>query len=348
MSFAEGSRSLSPSKPVEVAQATEAEPLLTPAQRASARSYNLRAHAISMLVRIRNFLIKYERLDAAEIDSGQRINQSPDEIVDDAFLEAVAAYQVFKELGSPDGKIGPNTFSAFEENGLGYSLTGGSHASGRHIVPKNAPEAQVYDYFRDIILNQGGIFAETAGHVNIVGVRGGQQDGDGIEHVENTHNRWNDSVVVLSLDAEGNKSVQIFEGTTDPGVSRAGVATIAEGTHAMEYGYHAPSSGAYDALNPAYDGYVPVFRDGQSYLGQGRGAGQWLNLHTTHGYENGLANGPGAYSEGCTVINGEKEFRRFMGSMRSATKTHGQSVIYFTVISAGRMGTMEVVSQETQ
>ena len=323
---------------------------------AAAVQYNLRAHAISMLVRIRAFLIEKGFMSAAAVDQGEKVDVTPEQIVDKAFLEGVAYYQGNRKLGSPDGKIGPGTFGAFEEDGFKYTLDGedvarSANAGGgrREIIPKNAAPDKMYDYFRDVILQNSGIFSTDAGHMNIVGIRGGKLSDGAVEQVVNEFNKWNDTVAVLWLGKGGEKNVQLFEGTTDPGRRTSshhiGVATIPEGTHSMEYGWHNPSSGSYRALNPANDGHVPVFRNGESYLGQGTGNGTWLNMHTTHGYDQGNLGGPGGYSLGCTVINGQDQYESFINQMGSASEKEGQDIIYYTVISAGRLDAMVVKSQ---
>ena len=68
-------------------------------------------------------------------------------------------------------------------------------------------------------------------------------------------------------------------------------------------------------------------------------------MHTTHGYNQGALPGPGGYSEGCAVVKGQDQFARFIGRMKAASQ-RGQSNFFFTVISAGRLGTMQVESQQ--
>ena len=349
MSYEAGRAALSPEVAVIPATASD-NTQLSARQVQNAIQYNLRGHAINMLVQIRNFLIKNGWLSPSAADKGERVNQEPTSIVNADFVQAVAAYQAFKKQANPDGKLGARTFQLFQEQGLGYSLQGGAHAPNRTVIPKDAPDDQVYDYFRGVILSQGGIFMERPGHVNVVGIRGGQLSrAGGIRHVPNTFNQWNDTLVVLSVDAQGNKSVDRYEGTTDPGVARNGVATFPEGTHTMELGYHAPRSGSYTALNPRHNGQVPVFRRNQGFhLGAGARGGQWLNVHTTHGYNRGALPGPGGYSEGCAVINGNDQYQHFIGDMKTATNRHGQRNIFFTLLSAGRLGTLEIDSQENR
>ena len=345
--YNEGVAALSPM----IAQAApnrESKGLINANQAAAAIRYNIQAHSISILSQTRKFLIKNGWVKGNSADEKERLNQRPTSIVNEDFVQGVAAYQKFKEIKSIDGKMSPETFQLFQKQGLGYSLQGGAHKPGRNVVPKGAPEDQVYDYFRAAILEQGGIFTDRPGHVNVIGIRGGKlTGGDGIEHVSNEFNQWNDTLVVLQVDSNGVKKIDMYEGTTDPGVLKNGVATIPEGTFNMELGYHAPRSGNYPALNPQNQGYQPVFRRNQGFhQGSSSGAGQWLNIHTTHGYNKGALAGPGGYSEGCTVINGQDAYNSFIQDMKKATYSHKQKDIYYTVISAGRLGTLQIKTQE--
>ena len=296
-----------------------------------------------MLARIRSFLIEGRFMSAGPFDGKARVDLSPEDVVNRSFIEGVAYFQGNKEQGYPDGMIGQGTFALLKEYGFEYTLEGGEHTPGRGIVSRNAPPEKIYDYFRDMILDQGGIFSTIPEHVNLVGIRGGKLEDDSIKHVENTFNKWNDTLVVLSVNADGKKEVQLYEGTTDPGVARKGVATLPEGTHSMSYGWHNASS-SYRALNPAHEGQVPVFRDGNSYLGQGSGSGSWLNMHTTHGYDQGALAGPGGYSLGCAVINGQDQYESFISKMAQANGK-GQEIIYYTLVSASRLDSLEIKHQ---
>jgi hypothetical protein len=349
-------------------QAALAGPLLGPEQVATAKAHNLKSHSVSMLSSLRRALIDAGVLTPAPVDSEDRVDVWPGLLADDSFVQAVAAYQQLNGLGRPDGKVVGRTFDHFQGMGLTYRIAGGNlpsktkDANGkdvpRSIIPLGASDAAVYDYFRQVVLDQGGIWNDKAGYVNIVGVRGGQLGADSrsITATDNAFNQWNDTLLVLSVDAQGTKRVQYYAGTTDPGVRRAGVATLPEGTHAMEKGTPSPASGAYAALNPAYDATVPVVRRGEAYAGTergpngARGGGQYLNIHTTHGWSSGKLAGPGGYSEGCAVIDGEDKFKNFMSSVNAATKAEskggpGQTLLYYTVISASRLGGVRVERQ---
>lgn len=331
---------------------------LKPEQIAEARAFNLKAHTVSMLNAMRNMLVKEGFLVGKTLTSQDLVNATPNLVVDDAFILAAARYQAFKQMKDPDGKIGNATFGHFQKAGFRYTVSGGDKpqkekgADGkekaRTILPKGAPAEQVYDYFKGVVTGQGGIFNDKPGYVNLVGIRGGKySEASGtITQTDNAFNQWNDTLVVLKTEANGKHTVKYYEGTTDPGMAYNGVATLTEGTHAFKYGYHSPASGTYRGLNAAYDGYSPVYRRGEGYfLGAGAGAGQWLNVHTTHGYNQGALGGPGGYSLGCAVVNGQDRYKDFIGEMGASNKA-GQQLIYYTVISASRMEGFVVKQQK--
>jgi hypothetical protein len=327
------------------------QPQLTDSQIQSAITYNLESHAVSMLIRVRT-LLQEEGLLAGSAPEGGYVDVAPTDICTAAFCRAVAAYQQANDLTGPDGKLGPTTFGLFEALGMEYGVAGGSNAAGRTIVPKNAPADQQYDYFRSVILENNGVFFDRQGYINIIGIRGGQLgEGNQITHGDNAFNRWNDTLVVLKIDAEGVKHVDVYEGTTDPGVTRSGVATLPEGTYSYKVGTHKD----YTAMNPSYSSVTPAVRNGEAYLGRegrlGSGGAAGINIHTTHGWNHGKLQGPGAYSEGCAVVNGEDRYQQFIEHMTTSNKSAasggaGQSVYYYTVLSAAHFGTMEVQSQE--
>ena len=331
---------------------------LKPEQITEARSYNLKAHTISMLNAMRTMLVKEGFLAGKTLTSQDLVNATPKVVVDDAFILAAASYQAFKQMKNPDGMIGNLTFGHFQKAGLRYTVSGGDKpqkekgADGkekaRTILPKGAPAEQVYDYFKDVVTQQGGIFNDKPGYINLIGIRGGKynETSGTITQTDNAFNQWNDTLVVLKTEANGKHTVKYYEGTTDPGMAYNGVATLTEGTHAYKYGYHSPASGSYRGLNAAYDGYSPVYRRGEGYfLGQGAGAGQWLNVHTTHGYNQGALGGPGGYSLGCAVVNGQDRYKDFIAEMGASNKA-GQELIYYTVISASRMEGFVVKQQK--
>jgi len=326
------------------------EPQLTDANIQAAITYNLESHSVSMLIRVRT-LLQNEGLLAGTAPEGGYVGVAPTDICTAEFCRAVASYQQVNALSSPDGKLGPTTFALFEALGMEYRISGGTHAAGRTIIPKNAPSDQQYDYFRSVVLENNGVFFDRAGYVNIIGIRGGQLgDGMQITHGDNAFNQWNDTLVVLKVDAKGVKHVDVFEGTTDPGVTRSGVATLPEGTYSYRVGTHK----GYTAMNPTHRSVTPAIRNNEAYLGRegtlGRGGASGINIHTTHGWDHGALGGPGAYSEGCSVINGEDRYERFMDHMTTSNKSTanggaGQTVYYYTVLSAAHFGTMEVESQ---
>ena len=324
---------------------------LSDAQVQSAITYNLESHSVSMLIRVKEVLQQQGLLPGSPPEGGY-VNVAPTDICNAAFVKAVASYQQASNLSGPDGKLGPNTFALFETLGMDYGISGGSHAAGRTIIPTNAPDDQKYDYFRGVILENNGVFVDQPGHINIIGIRGGQLgDGEQITHSDNAFNQWNDTLIVLKIDAQGVKYVDMYEGTTDTGVTRAGVATLPEGTYSYRVGTHKD----YTALNPSNSSITPAVRNGESYLGRegslGSGGAVGINIHTTHGWDHGALSGPGAYSEGCSVINGEDRYEDFIDQMTDANQSQasggaGQTVYYYTILGAARFGTMEVQSQE--
>jgi hypothetical protein len=372
LSLGEAAKSLSPAQGGAELDKQRAEKLaaakpqvnLTAKQIKAAQTFNLQSHSVSMLSQIREFLVKGGYLTQGKVDKNERVDVAPTEIVDGAFVEAVAAYQQAKGAKAPDGQVGPATFAWFEKNGLEYTLRGGNKPTTvkgedgkpkpRTVIPKNAPAAQVFDYFKEVILAQGGIFLEKEGFVNIVGIRGGKLGKDNtVSQTDNAFNQWNDTLVVLRVGKEGKKFVSFYEATTDPGVAKKDVATLPEGTHAMEMGTHK----GYTALTPAFNQHTPVIRNGESFLGLEsgrngmRGGGLALNIHTTHGWNKGALAGPGAYSEGCAVINGQDAYKGFINQMSGAAKSKknggpGQTFIYYTVISAARLETFTVKQQK--
>ena len=347
----------------------------------SARSYNLKGHSVSMLVKMRRMLAKqgYLKGDAAKLD---QTDVTPESVADDAFLKAVIAFQK-KKLGdklkgaelekAADGQIGPSTFALFQKQGLAYTKAGGAHTpevegedkkkkKKRQIVPKGAPAGDVYDHFQSLVTDNGGLFDTRAGFINVVGVRGATYDHKAgtVTHTQNTLNKWNDTILVLSVDDKGAKQVKTYSGTTDPGVATKGVATLPEGTYAYKKGTHK----GYHALNPQYESVTPAIRNGNAYLGTqgplGTKGAAGINIHTTHGKEGsrltgghkrGKLGGPGNYSTGCTVIDGTDQYKGFMDQVNTATKTKkqkgaGQKTVYYTVISAGRVGEVVVKTQQ--
>ena len=347
-----------------------------------ARPYNLKGHSVSMLVKVRKMLVKHGYLtgDAAALD---QTDVTPETIVNDDFVKAVMAFQT-KALGekltgdalekAADGQIGPGTFKLLQAHGLKYTKSGGTESatvtgkdgkdgktSARQIVGKDAPQKAVYSHFRQLVIDNGGLFWDKPGHINVVGVRGANYDQKTgtVSQTKNTLNKWNDTVLVLWTDAEGKKHVKTYSGTTDPGVATAGVATLPEGTYAYKMGQHK----GYKALNPQYESVTPAFRDGTSYLGTegplGTKGAAGINIHTTHGgegqrlsggWKRGDLTGPGSYSTGCTVIDGTDQYADFMGHVTTATsskakKGAGQKTVYYTVISSGRVGSVKVATQ---
>ena len=318
----------------------------------------------------------------------------------------------------PDGKIGYGTMDLLKGvEGTKYTATSGTHpqkvkgADGkevdRTIVPKGASDEQIYDYFREVILENQGVFHDKPGFVNLVGLRGAKfvekkapapkkgepaknagaaagADGKGpaagapvkgaspavteqaeaptpapevaLEHVENKYNEWNDTMMVLMIDTQGNKVVKKWSATVDNSADEKSkeLSTLPEGTHAYEKGDHK----GYDALVPANpDRLTPSIRDGQAYHGKdqpGVHGGQSINIHKTHGilacHKTGVPK-PNKYSKGCTVINGENNFDELMELVDGACKSEkeqgpGQTEIMYTVLSASRLAGFQVTTQE--
>lgn len=356
------------------------KPKLTPEQAAAlakrrqeARLYNLQAHTLSKLVEIRAYLVETGFLEAAAQDQGPRVDHWPALIADDALVDAVMAYQRAKGDPEPDGKIGRGTFDTMRKNrgSLGYTLGGGPLSATergpdgrdrpRTIIPKGAPEAQVHAFYRDLVLSQDGVWSDKPGTVNLVGIRGATYDGKAgtVTHTGKDFSAgegggfdtWNDTLVAVGSLADGTIFVRTFEGTTDPGVFAA--AWSPEGTQAFEVGEHIPSSGAYPALNRQQGGYGPCFRwragaGFEDHLGTETGGVRWANIHTTHGLAEGDPVGPGAYSEGCAVVNGETTWDERFWPIIDRAHQGGQSTFMYTVVSASRVEGLVVERQERQ
>ena len=334
---------------------------------ADAILYNREAHSISMLVRIRAFLVEKGYMSAAATDAGDRLDQSPETVVDRAFVEGVIAWQKHNRIDPADGRIGSTSFRVLQKYAaLSYSVNGGTQPRTvkrpdgrkvpRTVISRGASPDAIYAYFRRVVLDQGGIWMDEPGCVNLVGVRGGRlvSDTKGCQveaspngtTAETGLNSWNDTLIVFKVNGAGKKVVDMFEGTTDPGA--ASDAFLVEGTHAYELGEHAPENSgypAYPALNPsngpsgaANQGLVPVSRNGKTCLGTEEGGGKWLNVHTTHGNKAPLSDSLGGYSRGCSVVNGQDTFTgRFMPYFHSAVDNRHQQVFYYTVISVDRL-----------
>lgn len=345
---------------------------------AAARRYNVNAHHVTFINRLRAQLVQtlQEGLTARAANRGEQPGGSnqpepthrqelPDAngqdnvaptdsaeaalegLVDAELVRLIVAYQSAKGLSPLDGQIGTGTLTALTEDfpTLAYetpdvAITGrrsGDFAPDAdhedEDVMGTLSEAQRYDVFKRVVAGQNGVFFEEPFFVNALGLRGvqaaygqtegGQTDHDNVDHltiVENTLGQWDDCIVALWLDADGNKKCRIFEGTTDPGAlpSQTDRNFMAEGQHLYQQDTHAPPSrlragggGAYTAMgaaNEVSDGTkrMPGFRlnssgDGLALKhGMDRHAPTADNIHTRHvaGNENHTVNYEQAWTGG--------------------------------------------------
>lgn len=213
---------------------------------------------------------------------GQRI--STDGTFDENTVYQVARFQ-WTHGEDIDGKIGPNTRRKLESiyPSLLTTITG-EHLDSRVLVPAAAQGPQRFAYWRNIIEEAGGVFQAGAGQINLLGIRGvkiadgtdahqingttlpdgtiyqttSAQDfvtnraaGRSDDHMDGAHTGFDDLMVSLWIDAEGQLHVQERRGNVDPRSlytsDRYGTGHLRDGQYAYRVGTHGTGSRSHRA-----------------------------------------------------------------------------------------------------
>ena len=202
--------------------------------------------------------------------------------------EAVKEYQRENNL-KVDGIVGPETQGSLNGGSSNSTVSqdevdevreeaAQTAAPGQQgqiaLADPNMSSQEQYDYYRGIIEANGGEI--NADGPTVLGMRGLGTDGAYHNSAENVGG-YNDTFVVLNQGADGQPSVQTFQGAThanqySSGASHGpdsngntirGVAQLQPGTYDVDY-----ATGNYDGFGAAYhvttqngSGYVPAYRD---------------------------------------------------------------------------------------
>jgi peptidoglycan hydrolase-like protein with peptidoglycan-binding domain len=274
-------------------------------------------------------------------------------IYDEATESAVKELQDEKGW-VPDGAVGKLTTSALiadvnavraeeqkrGEDGGGISLSPGPRpwldpdikkklADSPREAPKD--EEAKYEYYREAIEARGHTFDTRPGQRNILGVRGWQNG----KPTDNVKDRWNDTIAVLWVDAQGNEHVREYKSTVDPGsfdrfYNPAGDANLKDGQYQYVMGEHK----GHRALNQGQA--VPVWRDSNkdgirsSREFEEKG---WFGINVHAG---GTGDRVGNWSAGCQVIWGGWEGKQWTDFMRQMDADPDGRYRY-TLIDSSRM-----------
>jgi soluble lytic murein transglycosylase-like protein len=114
---------------------------------------------------------------------------------------------------------------------------------GREILPARASVDEKYDFFKRLIISNYGVFKESPGTVNVVGIRG-LSDGKQVSNVlrgsglvDTIHN---DTLFLVGQDEKGNKFVKEYPSSVDPGGQNREKPTahLRDGTYLYKMGLH--------------------------------------------------------------------------------------------------------------
>lgn len=168
-------------------------------------------------------------------------------------------------------------------------------------------------------------------NLNIIGVRSNQNN--------KVTNKYDDYLVVIYNTQTGPKR-QIYNITTDPGITYMKAPTNIKGTAILAPGQYRGTykidkhRGKYDALCQR-NKPVKVYRDNNKddiydFNPNSIDVGMFgINIHRSGEFFSNIAiNG---YSAGCQVFNDPKEFNSFMRIVREAAKIYGNSFTYTLV-----------------
>lgn len=144
-----------------------------------------------------------------------------------------------------DGKMAwkGDTFKSL--GALRFETLEGKHTGkeGRVILPADESVSDKYDFLKRLVKSRFGVFKESPGVVNIVGIRGmaeGKQVSNilrGQALVDTTHN---DTIFLVGLDAKGKKFVKEYPASVDPGSQRRDQPTahLRDGTYLYKISLH--------------------------------------------------------------------------------------------------------------
>jgi len=276
----------------------------------------------------------------------------------------IVRYQASKGLKDVDGKLGEDTLAALRKDypdQLVDRLKGPGEV-GRQIISANATEAERYDYYKNVVEKNYGVWRSGPGEMNLVGIRG-MADG---KQVTNKVGRSDDTVALVWTDSEGKRHVKEFKGSVDPGIVRKemnkrGVAHLKDGSYVYMLGKHkhgkselteelrkqtsrlgmddrsfsVSESGHYAALRQKRP--VTVYRDTDKKGQQGRGyieAHEMVEDRGMHGINMHYSGKQNPWSQGCQVIAGAKEYHDFIGTIQNSTNTDD---LPYTVIDASKL-----------
>lgn len=263
----------------------------------------------------------------------------------------------------PDGAVGKLTTSALiadvnavraeeqkrGEDGGGIALSPGPRpwldpdikkklADSPREAPKD--EENKYEYYREAIEARGHQFDTRPGQRNILGVRGWQNG----KPTDNQKDRWNDTIAVLWVDAQGKEHVREYKSTVDPGsfdryYNPAGDANLMDGQYQYVMGEHK----GHRALNQGQA--VPVWRDANKDGIRSRREFEekgWFGINVHAG---GTGDHVGNWSAGCQVIWGGWEGKQWTDFMRQMDADPDGRYRY-TLIDSSRMPKRSAVDED--
>jgi hypothetical protein len=209
--------------------------------------------------------------------------RSTDGSFDEETVRAIAAFQA-RQPGATasgvDGKIGPTTRRQLEAAyPILLNTTVGSHLDSRVLVPAGTGEPERFNYWKGIIESSGAVFLTDPMAMNLLGIRGikiadgsdahqvggstlaagtiyqtsSAQDfvnaraaGTTDDHMSGDHFGFDDMIISLWQDAEGNVHVRERIGNVDPNElytdDAYGTGHLMDGQYAYQVGMHSTAS----------------------------------------------------------------------------------------------------------
>lgn len=213
-------------------------------------------------------------------------------------------------------------------------------SAAKGAPPASASEAQKYDHYQNLVTDRGGKFRTAPGQKNIVGLR------TETNYKQNRAGKYDDKVVMLWKDQNGNKRVREYRGNMDPAgrnegrfgsdVNRDGrkdLGRVSEGYHEYKMGLHNGRARRYGsrslkskALRPTRAMKVDrdVNHDGKISAGERKNSTASDMLFHMGGNN-------GTSSAGCQTM-APAEYARFW---RDLTRDGRPGTIGYTVVNAG-------------
>lgn len=212
------------------------------------------------------------------------------------------------------------------------------------LVDPNITDADLYDHYTRVIesVNSGqAIDFSTPDVLHLLGITGWV----GRQHVPNTKDEYNDTIIALWRDSQGQKVVKEYIASTSPGKYKnyynvKGDAHLVPGRYAYKRGKHK----GYDALVQAesFTVWRDIDKDGlrkedslveSGYFG--------INIHAA-----GTGTKVGNWSAGCQVIWGGREqgspFESFMQDVHSLLGS--DETVYYTLVDSSLVPDVFVAS----